>query len=145
MENAARGREIKRARELSQDTDGVCRRRLRGLPENHVERFGRNEIQAKKRFDADNARRQRGRDRGVGKLDGDDGFELGGELMNALRRKVQPEKLDRRESIAFGVVRTKDRTQRSRPYLMKDSKRAEAVWGHRASGFCVQLTCSLRP
>ncbi len=71
-------------------------------------------------------------------IGGDQPLELGDEPVHLFRRKVELEDLDGDEPLALRVERAKDRPQRPRPNLMKNSKRSERVWRRRAGGFRVQ-------
>ena len=63
----------------------------------------------------------------MGQLSRDQTLELGDQLMQPLRRQVEPQHLDRDQPRAIGIERTKDRTERSGTDLMQDPERAERV------------------
>ena len=58
--------------------------------------------------------------------------------MNALRRKIETEQLDRDESIAILVVSTKDGAQSTIADLVQHAKRTEGVRRRGAGSFRVQ-------
>jgi len=66
-------------------------------------------------------------------------LEFADELMNAFRRKVDPEDFYRNESIAIGIIRTKDRSQSTIADLMEHAKRTEGVGRRGAGSFRVQF------
>jgi hypothetical protein len=69
---------------------------------------------------------------------GDEAFELGNELMRALRRQVEFEELDGDEPLQGRIVGSKNRTQCPRADLMQYAKRSEGVGGCVASSVSVQ-------
>jgi len=77
----------------------------------------------------------------------DERLQLGNKLMNELGRNVQLEEFDCNESIVFGVIRTKNRSECPCAYLMKNAKGAECFRVSGARGFrvqCVLLESSVR-
>jgi len=66
-------------------------------------------------------------------------FEFRDQLVNALRRQVQSKQLHGDQSLAFGIVRPKDRTQCASADLMKNSERTEPLWKRSTGRFRVQL------
>ena len=72
------------------------------------------------------------------KFRGDQLFELRDELVHAFRRKIEPENFYVNESIAIGVIRTKDRSQRTIANLMQHAKWTEGVRRRGAGSFRVQ-------
>ena len=71
-------------------------------------------------------------------LGGDQLFEFRDELVNAFRRKIEPEHFDRDQAIAFGIVSTEDRSQSAIADLVEHAKRAEGVRRRGAGSFRVQ-------
>ena len=72
------------------------------------------------------------------KFDGDELFERPDQLMHAFRRKIEAEDFDGDESIAIGLVRTKDRSQSTITDLMQHAKWTEGVRRRGAGSFRVQ-------
>jgi hypothetical protein len=57
----------------------------------------------------------------------DQTLELGHQLVQPLRRHIEPQDFDRDQPSSIGVVGAKDRTERSGTDLMKDPERSERV------------------
>jgi hypothetical protein len=74
----------------------------------------------------------------VRQVGGDEAFELGDELVAALRRQIELEQFDRDQPLMRRVVGAKDRPQGSRTDLMKNSIRSERVRRRSASSVSVQ-------
>lgn len=72
------------------------------------------------------------------KFGGDQLVELRDELMHAFRWKIEPENFYSNESIAIGVIRTKDGAQSAIANLMEHAKWTEGVGRRGAGSFRVQ-------
>jgi hypothetical protein len=72
----------------------------------------------------------------------DQALELGYELVQALRRHIEPQDLDRDQPRPIGIVGTKYRPERSGTDLMKNSERSERVRRRSAGGFGMQRDIS---
>jgi hypothetical protein len=77
----------------------------------------------------------------------DQRLQFRNELVNELRRKVKLEELDRNQTIVFGVIRAKNRSECPRANLVKNAEWAECFRVSGARGFRVQwvLLGVLRP
>jgi hypothetical protein len=75
-------------------------------------------------------------------LSRDQTLELGHDLVEALRRQIEPQDLDRDQPRPIGIVGTKDRTERSGTDLMQDPERAERVRRRGAGSFRMQRDIS---
>src|SRR5215475_3260762 len=82
--------------------------------------------------------RARSRNHGMLQLGTDQFLELGDELVNAFGRKIDPEDLYRDQSIAIGIIRTKDRAQSTIADLVEHAKWTEGVRRRGAGSFSVQ-------
>jgi len=71
-------------------------------------------------------------------LGADQFLELGDELVNAFGRKIDPENLYGDQSIAIGIIRTKDRAQSTIADLVEHAKWTEGVRRRGAGSFRVQ-------
>jgi hypothetical protein len=71
-------------------------------------------------------------------LGADHFLELGDELVNAFGRKIDPENLYRNQSIAIGIIRTKDRAQSTIADLVEHAKWTKGVRRRGAGSFRVQ-------
>jgi len=65
-------------------------------------------------------------------------FELSHQLMDAFGRQIEPERLDRDEPIAFGIVRAKDGTYSTGANLMENPEWTENVWRRRSRSVRLQ-------
>jgi hypothetical protein len=104
-----------------------------------VERIGGREALREKGVVAavDTGGARRGDD-GMLQLRADQLLELGDELVNAFWRKVDPENFDRDETIAIGIIRTKDWSQSTIADLVEHAKWTEGVRRREAGSFRVQ-------
>jgi hypothetical protein len=69
---------------------------------------------------------------------GYEALELGREAVDALGRQVEPEEFDGNQTLAIGVVRTKDGTQSAGANLMENPERAEGIERRRIRSVRVQ-------
>jgi hypothetical protein len=74
----------------------------------------------------------------VRQLGRDQPFELLDEEMQALGWQIEAKQLDRNEAIVAGIVRSKDRTERSCSDLMENPERSERVGRRGAWCICMQ-------
>ena len=139
MENLTISGVIERLGELAREAK--CSRDRGGavLAHDDIERIGRRKVLRKKcvvaTVDASGPRRRNHR---MLKLRADQLLEFGDELMTAFGWKIEPENFDGDESIAIGVVCTKNRSQSTIANLVKHAKRTEGVRRRGAGSFRVQ-------
>jgi len=143
MDDASISGGVKRLSQLGGQIDRIADHMRRGgeatLAEDDVKGIGGDKILSEVGRHVSNARGNRRRDHGMSQIGFNQLVELGGELMDAFRGDVESKQLHRDESISIRFVGAKNRPQRSRPNLMKDSKWAERVWRRGAGSFRVQL------
>lgn len=121
-------REIQRAGELDGNAKRIRRGRGPILANREIERLGSDIILGKIGGDARESSRQRNRDGGMVQFGGNELFELGNKLVNALRRQIQPEQLDRNQTLSPRVISAKYRPKRACTNLMENPKRSEGFW-----------------
>ena len=108
------------------------------LADDDVERVGGDKILREIRRGVGDAGGERRGDRRMRQIGRDQLLEFGDELVRALRRKIEPEQLDRDETILFRLIRAKHGTERARADLMKNAKWTESVRRRRAGSVRVQ-------
>src|SRR5215470_15140002 len=135
VENLTFRRVVERFGQVACDTQRTGNRRGPMLAHDDVERIGRGEALREKRVvGAVDAGRARSGNYWMLQLGGYQLLEFGHELMNAFGRKIDAEDFYGDESIAIGIIRTKDRSQSTIADLVEHAKRTEGV-GRGAGSF----------
>jgi hypothetical protein len=137
-----RGGKVERACELGRDANRIGWRRRSVFAHREVERLRGDVILGQIGPDVDDAGGDRRDERRILEMCRNDPLELGDELMDALRREIEPEQLDRDEPLARRVICAKHRSQRPGANLMKNTKRSERVRERSARSFRVQRRIS---
>jgi len=132
------GGEIEGAGNLRGDPQGVGHRRGPVQAQGNVERLGFDEFFDEVRRVAEDAGRERPRDRGMRQLGADETVEIRDELVHELRREIDREQFDRDRTIVLGIVATKHGTQRAGANLMNDAEWTERFRSHRSGRFRAQ-------
>ena len=125
MQDAGRGREIERARELRDDGENVGDGRRPVLSQRAVERLG-GHVRLREPGDAVfYAGANRRCDRRMRESAPGEHLERVRQLPCAFGREIEAERLDGDEPAFDRVVSTEDETRRAGAHLMQDTKRAE--------------------
>ena len=126
------------AGQLRRHTERVGGRGRSLVAQHDVERVGGHVFLREINHQAVGSGRDRRGDDRMRQLGRDQALELGHELVQALRRHVEPQDFDRDQPRAIGIVGTKDRTERSGTDLMQDPERSERVRRRGAGSFRMQ-------
>jgi hypothetical protein len=141
--NSFAGRAVERLGQAAQRDDDGFERCGAVLAKRSVERVAVRVILGEVRGRSLDARRQRGGNRRMLRLVGNQVLERRGQLRALLGGRAEPEDLQSDETIAGRIVRAKNGTEAARPNLMQDAKGATSGRRRVESGsVSVQRWCS---
>jgi len=138
VNDAGACRKIEGAGQLRRDAQCQVSRRRARVAHPEVERVGRHEILRKVGRHAGDAGRDWRGNRGMREIRGNRALDFGHKLMGPFGRQIQTEEFDCHEPILFGLVGSKDGSERPGANLMKDAERTERVRLRCAEGFGLQ-------